>query len=166
MGPALLRSAKPPFDRLVAAHGRTVLRVCRAVLAPADADDAWQETFLAALRAYPDLDDDANHEAWLVTIAHRKAIDAVRASARRAVPVATVPECSEAAPPADHGDDLRAAIDGLTDRQRAVVLLHHVAGLPHAEVAAITGSSPAAVRRAGSDAMAALRRALTDGDDT
>ena len=90
----------------MAEHGPTVLRVCRAVLGPADADDAWSETFLAALRAYPDLPADANVEAWLVTIAHRKAIDVTRAAARRAVPVADPPET--AAAPADRPDlDLR-----------------------------------------------------------
>ena len=47
--------AKPPFEAVVANHGARVLRVCRAVVGPADADDAWSETFLAALRAYPDL---------------------------------------------------------------------------------------------------------------
>ena len=68
------------------------LRVCRAVLGPVDADDAWSETFLSALKAYPDLPDGANVEAWLVTIAHRKAIDVRRAAARRATPVDAVPE--------------------------------------------------------------------------
>ena len=79
---------KRPFEEIVAEHGPTVLRVCRALLARPDADDAWSETFLAALRAYPDLADNANIEAWLVTIAHRKAIDVLRAESRRAVPVA------------------------------------------------------------------------------
>ena len=66
---------KSPFEKVVAQHGPTVLRVVRAVLGHADADDAWSETFLAAMKAYPDLPADANVEAWLVTIAHRKAID-------------------------------------------------------------------------------------------
>ena len=79
---------KPPFEKVIAQHGRTVLRVVRAVVGAVDADDAWSETFLAAMRAYPDLPADANIEAWLVTIAHRKAIDLVRAAARRAIPVA------------------------------------------------------------------------------
>ena len=83
---------KRPFEEIVAEHGPTVLRVCRAVLARPDADDAWSETFLAALRAYPDLADNANIEAWLVTIAHRKAIDVLRAESRRAVPVAVPAE--------------------------------------------------------------------------
>jgi hypothetical protein len=79
---------KQPFETVVATHGATVLRVCRAVLGGTDADDAWSETFLSAMKAYPDLPADANVEAWLVTIAHRKAIDVTRARARRAIPVA------------------------------------------------------------------------------
>ena len=75
---------KPPFDKVVTQHGPTVLRVVRAVLGHADADDAWSDTFLAAMKVYPDLPADANVEAWLVTIAHRKAIDVVRAASRRA----------------------------------------------------------------------------------
>ena len=68
----------PPFERVVADHGEVVLRVCRALLEPADADDAWSETFLAALRAYPDLRPDSNVRGWLVTIAHRKTSIALR----------------------------------------------------------------------------------------
>src|SRR5690606_41646379 len=71
-----------PFEAVVAQHGRTVLRVCRAALDPADADDAWSETFLSAIAAYPSLPPDANVEAWLVTIAKRKAHDILRARAR------------------------------------------------------------------------------------
>ena len=74
---------KQPFEHVVAQHGGTVLRVCRVVLGVHDAQDAWSETFLAAMRAYPDLPDDANAEAWLVTIAHRKAIDVLRARKRQ-----------------------------------------------------------------------------------
>ena len=73
-----------PFEQIVADYGPMVLRVCRAVVGPDEAEDAWSETFLAALKAYPRLDEGANVEAWLVTIAHRKAIDAVRAAARAA----------------------------------------------------------------------------------
>src|ERR1700732_2135175 len=82
---------KPPFENVVSQHGAPVLRVARAVLGHADADDAWSDTFLAALKAYPELPTDANVEAWLVTIAHRKAIDATRGSSRRAIPVAEIP---------------------------------------------------------------------------
>src|SRR6478752_3666620 len=83
---------KAPFQRIVEQHGATVLRVCSAVVGPNDAQDAWSETFLSALRAYPDLETGANVQAWLVTIAHRKAIDITRARARAAIPVGELPE--------------------------------------------------------------------------
>lgn len=148
--------AKPPFETVVAAHGATVLRVCRAVLPAADADDAWSETFLAALRAYPELPDDANVQAWLVTIAHRKAIDVTRAAGRRPIPVAEPPERGAAA---GHRDlDLADALAALPPKQRRAVAYHHLAGLPYAEVAGITGGTAAAARRAAADGIATLRR--------
>ncbi|MCW0214294.1 MAG: RNA polymerase sigma factor [Pseudonocardia sp.] len=147
-----------PFETVVEQHGATVLRVCRAVLGPADADDAWSETFLAAMRAYPDLAAGANVEAWLVTIAHRKAIDVVRAAGRRAVPTDRLPDTP--APPAPDGPDpdLAAAVTRLPHRQRQAVAYHYLAGLPHGEVAAILGGSTDAARRAAADGIAALRR--------
>src|ERR671917_2610846 len=96
---------KLPFEQIVHQHGPTVLRVCRALLARSNADDAWSETFLPALRAYPDLPADANVQAWLVTIASRKAIDALRSEARRPRPVAEPPE--RATSPTDDGSDDR-----------------------------------------------------------
>jgi RNA polymerase sigma factor (sigma-70 family) len=151
-------TGKPPFEAVVARHGATVLRVCRAVLGPADADDAWSETFLAALAAYPRLPGDANVEAWLVTIAHRKAIDITRAAARRAVPVGDVPD-RPAAQRADGRDlDLADALAALPRRQREAVAYHYLAGLPYADVAAVTGGSTDAARRAAADGIARLRK--------
>ena len=147
---------KEPFERVVVQHGATVLRVCRAVVGPVDADDAWSETFLAALRAYPDLPSDANVEAWLVTIAHRKAIDVVRRAARHAVPVADVPDRAE--PPPGRDLDLWSAVAALPTKQRQVVAYHHLGGLPYDDVAALVGGTAAAARRAGSDGVATLRR--------
>jgi RNA polymerase sigma factor (sigma-70 family) len=153
--------AKEPFEKVVAAHGGTVLRVCRVLLGPHDAQDAWSETFLAALRAYPELPDDANIEAWLVTIAHRKAIDAVRATARRPLPVETLPdEPTGLGIPgtADDGADLWRAVRALPDKQRQAVAYHYVAGLPYAEIARILGGTADAARRAAADGMRTLRR--------
>ena len=146
---------REPFERVVTRHGPAVLRVCRAVLRRADAEDAWSETFLSALRAYPDLPDDANVEAWLVTIARRKSIDVVRRSAR-AVPVETVPDGE--APAAGRDLDLWDAVAALPHKQRHAVVYHHLAGLPYDEVAAVLGGTPAAARRAAADGIAALRR--------
>jgi RNA polymerase sigma factor (sigma-70 family) len=160
-------TGKPPFETLVSAHGNTVLRVCRAVLGPADADDAWSETFLSALKAYPGLPADANVEAWLVTIAHRKAIDVTRATARHAIPVAETPDPPPGAAgraPAGAGaglvadDDLAEALIRLPARQKQAVAYHYLAGLPYADVAAILGGSAEAARRAAADGVATLRR--------
>jgi RNA polymerase sigma factor (sigma-70 family) len=152
------RHVKAPFEAVVARHGATVLRVVRAVVGHADADDAWSATFLAALKAYPQLPKDANVEAWLVTIAHRKAIDITRATSRRAVPVADVPD-SPARERADTRDlDLDAALGALPPKQRQAVAYHYLVGLPYSEIAAIVGSSVAAARRAAADGIATLRR--------
>jgi RNA polymerase sigma factor (sigma-70 family) len=147
---------RKPFEQIVAEHGRTVLRVCRALLGPVEADDAWAETFLSALKAYPELSLDANIEAWLVTIAHRKAIDQHRTRRRRPIPVDDLPERPEVERfPRD--DDLWAALDALPDRQRAAVAYHHVGGLPYAQVAELLGNSEAAARRAAADGIKKLR---------
>ena len=156
------RAATPirrPFEEVVTVHGPAVLRLCRALLPAADADDAWSETFLAALRAYPRLPAGANVEAWLVTIAHRKAIDLHRAERRRPTPVAEIPAATTARPgpePAD--DELRAAFDTLSARQRQSIAYHHLAGLPYAEVAALVGGTPEAARRSAADGIKILRR--------
>lgn len=147
-----------PFEEVVTRHGATVLRVCRAVVGVADAEDAWSETFLSALRAYPELPEDANVEAWLVTIAHRRALDVGRARTRRAVPVATLPDRPDTrADPAHRDPDLWAALQRLPDKQRHAVAYHHIAGLPFAEIAAILGNTPDAARRAAADGIKNLR---------
>jgi RNA polymerase sigma factor (sigma-70 family) len=147
---------KPPFESVVAEHGATVLRVARAVVGPADADDAWSETFLAAMKAFPDLPADANVEAWLVTIAHRKAIDIIRATTRRPTPIPETPDRPTRAD--DDHSDLTDAVAALPPKQRQAVAYHYLAGLPYAEIAPLLDSSPAAARRAAADGIATLRR--------
>lgn len=156
-------TTKPPFDTVVLVHGATVLRVCRAILGPVDADDAWSEAFLSAMKAYPDLPDDANVEAWLVTIAHRKAIDVTRSAARRAVPVESVAD-RPAPAGRERDDDLADALARLPTKQRQAVAYHYLAGLPYAEVAEVLGGTPAAARRAAADGVAALRRSYPPTD--
>jgi RNA polymerase sigma factor (sigma-70 family) len=157
-------NTKLPFERVVIQHGPTVLRVCRAMLAAADADDAWSDTFLAALEAYPRLPARANVEAWLVTIAHRKAIDTVRRAGRRAEPVADIP-AQVAGDGLDGRDiDLTRALADLPDKQRFAVVYHYLAGLPYAQVAGIVGGTESAARRAAADGIANLRK--TKGMDS
>jgi RNA polymerase sigma factor (sigma-70 family) len=156
---------KQPFETVVCEHGPTVLRVCRATVGPIDADDAWSDTFLAAMRAYPDLPADANVEAWLVTIAHRKSIDIFRARARNAIPTNTVPEIPTTAH-YERDDDLAEALNRLPNKQKQAVAYHYLAGLPYADVAAILGGSTDSARRAAADGIAALRRTYRDTQPT
>ena len=139
-------------------HGAMVLRVCRAVVGPSAAEDAWSETFLSALRTYPDLHPDSNVEAWLVTIAHRKAIDQVRAAARQPIPTSQLPETpAPESDPVPQQSPLLAALASLPLKQRQAIAYHHLAGLPYAEIAELIGGTPEAARRAASDGMARLR---------
>ncbi|MBS4730044.1 sigma-70 family RNA polymerase sigma factor [Mycobacterium sp. SM1] len=148
-----------PFEDVVAEHGATVLRVCRAVVGPDDAEDAWSETFLSALRAYPHLPASANVEAWLVTIAHRRAIDAGRARSRRPVPTDDIADHPAAhSDPAARDHTLWAELSRLPDKQRLAVAYHHLAGLPFAEIAELLGNTPEAARRAAADGIKTLRR--------
>lgn len=84
-------AAKPPFDDVVSAHGATVLRLCRAVLSPPAADQAWIEAFLTAMGAYPQLPDGSSVVRWLLTIAERT-IDHARMGLRHNAHGDTVPD--------------------------------------------------------------------------
>jgi RNA polymerase sigma factor (sigma-70 family) len=153
---------KEPFERIVAAHGDVVWRVCRGLLPEHDAEDAWSETFLAALHAWDRFEGD-RVRGWLVTIAHRKAIDVTRRTARRAVPVAEPPEVSTKVDANLVGPDseLALALRDLPPKQKQAVAYHYLAGLPYSEVAAILGGSADAARRAAADGVAALRKGTT-----
>jgi RNA polymerase sigma factor (sigma-70 family) len=150
---------KQPFEKVVEQHGGTVLRVCRVIVGVHDAEDAWSEAFLAAMRAYPDLPDDANAEAWLVKIAHRKAIDVLRARKRQPVPVQDLPDVpGTLGVPGDGDGDLWQAVATLPDKQRQAVAYHYVAGLAYAEIAQILGGTTDAARRAAADGIKNLRK--------
>lgn len=146
-----------PFDSLLRTHGPHVWRVCRALTGPDDADDAWQETFLAALAAYPRANP-TNPRAWLISIAHHKCADIHRRRARTGLPLA---DLDPPAPTADDGD-LWRIVATLAPKQRRVVAYRYLGGLPYAEIAEILGGSAAAARRAGADGIRRLREILED----
>lgn len=154
-----------PFEAIVAEHGPVVMRVCRALLGPVEADDAWSETFLAALRAYPGLRPGSNVRGWLVTIAHHKAIDQFRARGRGPVPVGELPENLQAGDPAPEPPDpelpdpeLHGALAALPHKQRGAVVYRYLADLSYSEVAMRLECSQPAARRNAADGIAALRR--------
>lgn len=130
-----------------------------------DADDCYQETWLSALRAYPDLRDSSNLRAWVFTIAHRKAIDHVRSRARRAVPVAEVQAeavtaggdaAAVGSAPADDG--LWTQVAALPDKQRTAVALRFVADAAYADIGSVMQCSEEAARRNVHEGLKRLRR--------
>jgi RNA polymerase sigma factor (sigma-70 family) len=164
-------SSLPPFQRFLDAHAADVLRFLVASVGRHDADDAFQETFIAALRAYPRLRKDSNLRAWVLTIAHNKALDQHRARARRPVPVAEAfdrpdpaapaPEAAAGAGAGVHGDHWER-VRALPARQREVLTLRYAADLTHAEIALALGCTEEAARRAASDGLKTLRKELPD----
>ena len=135
----------PPFERVLDRHRVTVMRFLLVAVGPADADDVFQETFLAALRAYPRCIEAARLDRWLLRIASRKAIDHHRRTARRPTPVAATPNRAVAThEPAD--DALWAAVAGLPPRQRVAVVHRHVLDRPYAEIADLLGCSQETAR--------------------
>src|SRR3954453_23082775 len=128
----------PPFQRFLEDNRDTVWRFLVASVGPHDAADCFQETFIAALRAYPRLRPDSNLRGWVLTIAHRKALDSHRARTRRALPVGG-PDQLEAGggggvdPAAAGGRDaeLWDAVHGLPARQLSAVVLRFAGDLPH-----------------------------------
>jgi RNA polymerase sigma factor (sigma-70 family) len=154
-------SKLPPFQVLIDEHAATVMAVLRGAVGREGAEDCFQETFLAALRAYPELNDDRNLRGWLVTIAHRKAVDHHRARGRRPVPVAEPPEQATEVDFAGAADDgVWAAVGALPPKQRAAVTLRYAGDLPHAEIAAALGCSPEAARRSLHEGIKRLRKEL------
>jgi RNA polymerase sigma factor (sigma-70 family) len=155
--------APPPFQRFLDDNHDEVWRFLVASVGRADADDCFQEAFLSALRAYPRLRPDSNLRAWVLTIAHRKAMDVHRGRARRPLPVAEVAAIDgrSAEPPRTRDEQLWEAVHALPPRQRAAVLLRHVADLPHAEIAQAIGCSEEAARRSLHEGLTKLRKVTT-----
>jgi RNA polymerase sigma factor (sigma-70 family) len=149
----------PPFQRVLEAYGRDVHRFLVATVGRNDADDCYQETWVSALRAYPRLRDASNLRSWLLTIAHHKAIDHLRARRRGAVPVEVVPE--RAAPAdrdeVDRDDELWTLVRELPNKQRTAVALRFVADAPYAEISEVMGTSEDAARRNVHEGLKRLR---------
>jgi RNA polymerase sigma factor (sigma-70 family) len=151
----------PPFQRLLDDMADDVHRFLVSVAGPNDADDCFQETFLAALRAYPRLRPDSNLRGWVLTIAYRKGLDAHRARGRRAVPVAEPPERALAPPSLDGEPALWARVDDLPAKQRAAVRHRFVDDLAYADIGRLLTCSEEAARRSVHEGLKKLRGTLT-----
>ena len=152
----------PPFQRLIDDHAAELHRFLVASVGPTDAEDCLQETLLSALRAYPRLRHADNLRAWLYTIAHRKATDAVRSRQRhRAGDLDGVADRLPS-PAQGHLDDgLWSSVRALPPKQRAALVHRFVFDLAYREVGARMGISEEAARQ---NVSAGLRRLRLEVD--
>ena len=154
-------TALPPFQRLLDEHSGDVLAFLVATVGPQDADDCFQETFAAALRAYPGLRESANLRSWLLTVAHSKAMDHHRSRGRLPTPVAEVPEQAGATNGLAADDEgIWSRVAELPPKQRAAVALRYACDLPHREIGAALGCSETAARRNVHEGIKRLREVM------
>ena len=163
--------ALPPFQSFLDEHHEPVRRFLIGMVGPVEADDCLQETFLAALRAYPRAHAQ-NLRAWILTIARRKAIDHQRARARTQ-PMATVEDLIDGTGGGTGADapgmgmttrdsEIWTAVAELPPGQRAAILLRFAVDLRYRDVGAALGTSEDAARRSVHEGLKKLRRSAAD----
>ncbi|MGB2940511.1 MAG: RNA polymerase sigma factor [Candidatus Dormiibacterota bacterium] len=171
----------PPFQALLDDAGDDVFRFLVGTVGMPEAEDCFQETFLAALRAYTEVKDDSNLRAWVFTIAHRKVIDSHRARSRRPLPAGSPVEVAVVGPtgplaagptgaPVAAADaalarttgesamcDLWESVRELPPKQRIAVAHRFINDLAYREIARLMGTSEEAARRNVHEALVRLR---------
>jgi RNA polymerase sigma factor (sigma-70 family) len=146
----------PPFQALLDSYGRDVHRFLLAQVGPVDADDCYQETWIAALRGYSGLQHAGNLRGWLLTIASRKAVDCGRTRRRTPMPVEELPE-QRAPAPAEVDGDPWAAVRALPPKQRTAVALRYAVDADYAQIAETMEISEDAARRNVHEGLKRLR---------
>ena len=147
----------PPFQAFLDEHREDVYRFLVASVGAQEADDCFQETLLAALRAYPRLRRNSNLRGWVLTIAHRKALDSHRARQRRPLPVAEPPEPRPSNGAAEPDAELWSQVRRLPGKQRAAVALRYAGDLSYDEIGRALGCSEEAARRNLHEGLKKLR---------
>jgi RNA polymerase sigma factor (sigma-70 family) len=153
----------PPFSSFLEQHRVPVYRFLLAAVGANEADDCFQETFLSALRAYPELRDASNLRGWILTIATRKALDHWRAERRRPIPTDPVPD-RPALEELDGDPALWASVRELPPMQRAAVIHRYVLDRSYADVAAALGCSEEAARANAYEGRRSLRARMSKED--
>lgn len=151
------RERLPPFERLVELHGPRLLRFCAAQAGPERAEDCFQDTMLAALRAYGEVRDPSAVRPWLFSIAVRKAIDSHRSRARAPEPVEELEPLALAEEPDSRDGKLWARVRRLPEKQRQAVTLRYMADLSPREIAAVMQTSEPSARRSVFEGLKRLR---------
>jgi RNA polymerase sigma factor (sigma-70 family) len=150
----------PPFERFYLEHRDRVLAFLRRRLPRDSAEDAFQETFLRALRAYDRLAHAENLTGWILTIARRVAID----TQPRFWQGEEVPDPETVDEPPAYAE-LQALTEGLPPKERAAVVLRYGYDLPYSTIGDALGSSAEAARQAASSGVRRLRKTKERDDD-
>jgi RNA polymerase sigma factor (sigma-70 family) len=148
----------PPFQAVLDMLGSDVHRFLIGSVGREDADDVYQETWLAALRAYPRLRAGSDLRAWVFTIAQRKAIDHVRRRRRQPVAVATGEELAAPVRAQAPDPELWSRVAALAPKQRTAIALRFGLDSGYPEIASIMGTSEAAARRSVHEGLKRLRK--------
>jgi RNA polymerase sigma factor (sigma-70 family) len=148
----VMQAEIPPFEHFYLEHRDEVLGYLRRLLGQR-AEDAWQETFLRALRAYDRLHDARNLRSWVFTIATNVALDELRVKPQPPVDEVPVTEIRR-----DAFRELEHLTGDLPPTERAAVVLRYGYDLPYAQIADALGSSEEAARAAASSGVRRLRR--------
>lgn len=147
--------AVPPFERFYVEHRDVVFGFLARRLGRSAAEDAFQETFLRALRGWDRLEHARHLRAWILTIAARVAIDTARKRPSED-PLQGDGGGVEDSQPAYA--ELAFLADELPPTERAAVVLRYGYDLPYAEIGAALGSSEEAARAAASSGIRRLRK--------
>jgi RNA polymerase sigma factor (sigma-70 family) len=147
-------ATNPPFESFYTEHRDAVFGFLARRLGRTAAEDAFQETFLRALRAYDRLEHGRHLRAWVFTIAARVAIDVHRTQPSDKVSLGAEP-VSEDSRPAYL--ELEHLAEQLPPTERAAVVLRYGYDLPYAEIGTALGSSADAARQAASSGIRRLR---------
>jgi RNA polymerase sigma factor (sigma-70 family) len=145
--------AVPPFERFYEEQRTEVLRFLARRIGRQSAEDAFQETFLRALRAYERLEHGRHLRAWVLTIAERVAIDTLRRQS---------PGGELAEQPVDDERPAYAELEHLTGdlppTERAAVVLRYGYDLDYDDIGNALGSTGEAARQATSSGVRRIRR--------
>jgi RNA polymerase sigma factor (sigma-70 family) len=150
-----------PFQHFLDEQREPVFRFLVASVGKEAAEDCFQETFLAALKAWPRFRAGSNERAWVMTIAHRKAMDHHRARVRRPVPVEEVPEVAVEDVLPEGESDAWKRVRALPPKMKAAILLRYAGDLTHAEVAVALSCSEEAARRSAHEGLKRLRAEMS-----
>jgi len=141
-------------------HASAVLRFLMRTAGTADAEDCFQETMLAALRAYPGLEHGTNLRGWLMTIARRKAVDSHRAAARRPVPVEELDPVDATSADVSVDGEVWDSVRRLPAKQRRALGMRFVEDRSYEDIAGAMSISQDAARRNVHEGIKKLRREM------